>query len=118
MNKLVFFLIFTTFFFIYLVFIFYDELFRENIFVINFDIKFLNKFNFMKKGILGGFPISIDVYPIVSSFFESLSIFNINFNIKINLFKRPGVILRLFFFNIIYNFIACYLICYITWIYS
>lgn len=103
---------------VYLIYIFYDELFRERTFVIKFDAKFLNRFNFIKKYIIHKFPSGIDIYYVVSSFFNSLSILNVGFDININLFSRPGVNLRLFLFYIIYNFVACCFICCITWVSS
>lgn len=98
---------------LYLVFIFYVELFSEGAYSVKFNIKILNKFRFIKKNIAQSF--SINIYNIVNNLLNSLNILNIDFNINIDLFRRPGTNLRLFFFYIIYNFAASYLICCVTW---
>lgn len=117
-KELIFFIIVISLFFIYFVLIFYDELLQKDTVVIKFSTKFLRKFNFIKKKLVAyNFPIiiNIDLYVVAGKFIRNLSVFNPNFNIRINLFKRPGIRLRLFLLSLIYNLIVCFLFNCFNW---
>jgi hypothetical protein len=121
-KKLILLIIIISLFFIYLVFIFYDELFRKGTFIVKFNTEYLRRFNFIKKKMIAyNFPviINIDLCSIASKFFKSLSIFNFNLNLNINIrfnfFKRPGVRLYLLLSNFLYNFVICYFFICLNW---
>lgn len=87
-------------FIIYIVFIFYEEIFYKGVLVLKFNTDFI-----IKKYINFKFSLEINILTVVDQFFKVLILFNkLNPNIKINFFKRPGTLLQLFLFNLIYNF--------------
>lgn len=93
-------------FIIYIIFIFYEEIFYKGVFILKLNLDFI-----IKKYINLKFSLKIDVFIIVEQFFKILILFNkLNPNIKINFFKRPGTLLKLFLFNLVYNFSAFFFI--------
>lgn len=105
--------------FIYFLFIFYDELgYKSNTYIVEFDIKVLNRSNFLKGNNTYLFSIEINVCRVISRFFNSLNILNIAAGAYINLFSRPCINLRLFYFYLAYNLFACYIICCVTWAFA
>lgn len=99
---------------LYFVFIFYVEFFYKGVFIIKINIKSLNEFYSIKTNVVYRLLINIDICSFVRKFFNRLNTLDINFNIKIDLFNRPGNNLRLFLFYNVYNFVACYIICCVT----
>lgn len=92
--------------FIYIVFIFYEDMFYKGVFALKFNIDFT-----IKKYVNLVFFLKINILAIVEQFFGILVFFNkLNPNIEINFFKRPGTLLRLFLFNLVYNFSAFFFI--------
>lgn len=92
-------------FFIYIIFIFYEEIFYKRILTVGLNVNILKKYISLK------FALKIDIYSIVERFFGIFVLFNrFNLNIKFNFFKRPDMPLRLFLFNLIYNFSAFFFI--------
>ena len=93
-------------FIIYIVFIFYEEIFYKGVLALKFNTDFI-----IKKYINFKFSLEINILAVVDQFFKVLILLNkFNPNIKINFFKRPGTLLRLFLFNLIYNFSAFFFI--------
>src|SRR5690606_36208452 len=99
------FLIFSLFI-IYIVFIFYEEIFYKGFFTLRFNISFT-----IKKYIDLNFFLKINIFTIAEQFFGVLILLN-KFNPKINFnfFKRPGTLLKLFLFYLVYNFSAFFFI--------
>lgn len=86
--------------FIYTIFIFYEDMFYRGAFATKFNINLT-----VKKYMNLNFFLEINVFTIIKRFFGLLVFFNkLNPNIEINFFKRPGTLLRLFLFNLVYNF--------------